>query len=170
MQSSDCQDTISDEKLSSVPLELSPANPHRISLQHCQDFENYEAIPDTRVIAKRARKSRPTRSVRATKIALQNQEDTSHTKSAKHTIVERKYRDNIADKFDALFRVLPVQPKAQIKGYSGSITSERRMKGVECWASRKHSSTRWRKHDKNWKKSSAISAAENRILYMPCEV
>jgi hypothetical protein len=49
-------------------------------------------------------------------------------KSTKHTLVGRKYRDKIADKFDALLRVLPIQTKAQIKGYSGHVTSERSMK------------------------------------------
>jgi hypothetical protein len=136
------QDTISAETRSSAPLEP-PHDSLRISLQYYQNFENYDTLPGIRVTAKPATKS-PPGSVWATKIPLQNQENISDAKGAKDTLVERKYRTNLIGQYDELFRILPVQHKTQIKGYSGSRTSERRTKMTR----QKHTPALWRRYNK----------------------
>jgi len=63
-----CQETISTRNsLCSFKL---PRNPLRIHLQHCQDFENYEAIPTQEWLLNELGIFVPTVSVRVTKIFL----------------------------------------------------------------------------------------------------
>jgi len=115
MQSVQRQDTISNRQLSSVPIDSLAASTESLS-NNAKTIENYEAIPDTRVLANEAKSSCPTRSIRTTKASLHGQEKTSYTKTARHSIVQHKYRDVLSDLLDELLRFLPVQRMGRYKG------------------------------------------------------